>query len=159
MWHIATGFLLLPHPKMPSGLERDIPRTWAGKCAGRWLRKGEQFFIQLQAHLSHHLPVEPSDHFFILVYHPSSFSRVQAAGSTTDKLSITFSSGGLQSISTPSQDHPPICRQPLTDWGRWISPPPHHQKTFHCTKAIQAPERSFPGICMETCSMGTTCWG
>lgn len=90
LWYIPTGFLLLSHQKIPSGSERDIPRPWAGKRAGRWLRGGEYFFIQLQPCLSHHLPVEQLDHFFILLYDPSSFSRVQAAGNTTDKLSITF---------------------------------------------------------------------
>lgn len=94
-WCIATGFLLLPHQKIQRELERGIGRPWAGKCAGRWLRGGERFFIQLQPCLSHHLPVEQLDHFFILLYHPSSFRRVQAAGNTTDKLSVTFCSGRL----------------------------------------------------------------
>lgn len=141
LWYIATGFLLCSHQKTPSGLERDIPRPWAGKRAGRWLRGGEHFFIQLQPCLSHHLPVKQPNHFFILLCHPSSFSRVQAAGSTTDKLSITFSSVRLQSVFTPSQDHPPVCRQLLTDRGPWISPRPHHRKSSHCTKAIQASVR------------------
>lgn len=69
-------------------LRKGYPRPWACKHAGRWVR--EHCFIQLQPGLHHPLPVKQLEYFFILFYHPSSFSRVQAAGSTTEKLSVTL---------------------------------------------------------------------
>lgn len=43
LWCPETGSLCLSQQEIPSGLKRDIPKPWAAKCSGRWLRGGEYF--------------------------------------------------------------------------------------------------------------------